>query len=192
MDLDKINRMAKKSFSNTYQCMQVANICVLYEKFDFDEQKAKDVTIQFAKYDKVDNDTGSAYTWAEIIKDEYWFDCARFALWMPYNQKVKLAAIPKGVHDKRRRDLMISNVESAVFTCFSVMMWTLKEFCGFGKAEFEKYLEGFLGVCKLFAKGMTLDWMIKFVQEEIGWEFEKCENSEECCKKMEGGFNDGK
>lgn len=30
-----------------------------------------------------------------------------------------------------------------------------------------------------------MKWMIDFVENEIGWEFEKCADSTECCKKME-------
>lgn len=185
MNADAVDRIGKRSFCNAYQCMQLANICVLYETFDFSEQKVKDITFEFAKYDKEDNETGIADVWAHIIKEEYRFDCYMFPLKMPYRQRLSLAIIPKGVHDNIRRNFLIESAERAVFAYFSIMMWTLKEFCGFKKEDFEKYINGFTEICKLFPKGMALKWMIGFVKSEIGWEFEKCKDSTECIEKME-------
>lgn len=184
MNTDAVDRMGKRSFCNAYQCMQIVNICVLYETFDFSEQKVKGITFEFAKYDKEDNETGIADVWAGIIKEEYGFDCYMFPLKMPYRQRLSLAVIPKGVHDNIRRNFLIESAERAVFAYFSIMLWTLKEFCGFEKEDFDKYLDGFMEICKLFPKGMTLKWMIDFVENEIGWKFEKCADSSECCKKM--------
>ena len=185
MNTEAIDRLGKKAFSNAYQCMQLVNICVLYEAFDFDEQKVKDITFEFAKLDKADNETGIADAWASSIKKEYGLDCYMFPLKMPYRQKLSLAVIPKGVHDNIRRNFLVESVERAVFSYFSIMMWVLKEFCLFKKEDFEKYLDGFTEICKLFPKGMSLKWMIDFVENEIGWEFEKCADSTECCEKLE-------
>lgn len=185
MNTESVDRLGKRAFSNAYQCMQLVNICVLYETFDFDEQKVKDITFEFAKLDKEDNETGIADAWASAIKKEYGFDCYMFPLRMPYRQRLSLAVIPKGVHDNIRRNFLVESVDRAVFSYFSIMMWVLKEFCLFKKEDFEKYLDGFAEICKLFPKGMSLKWMIEFVENEIGWEFEKCADSTECCKKME-------
>lgn len=185
MNIDSIDHLGKMSFCNTYQCMQLVNICVLYETFDFDERKVKEITFEFAKYDKEDSETGAADVWANIIKKETGFNCYKFPKTMPYRQKISLAVIPKRVHDDARRVFLIENVERAVFTYFSVMMWTIREYCGFSKEDFEKYMDGFLEICKLFPKGMTMQWMVKFVENEIGWEFEKCSDSTECIKKMD-------
>lgn len=185
MNTESVDRLGKRAFSNAYQCMQLVNICVLYETFDFNEQKVKDITFEFAKLDKEDNETGIADAWAIAIKKEYGFDCYMFPLRMPYRQRLSLAVIPKGVHDNIRRNFLVESVDRAVFSYFSIMMWVLKEFCLFKKEDFEKYLDGFAEICKLFPKGMSLKWMIEFVENEIGWEFEKCADSTECCKKME-------
>lgn len=185
MNVDAIDRLGKRSFCNTYQCMQLVNICVLYEKFDFDERVVKDITFEFAKYDKEDSETGAADEWANIIKKEIGFDCYMFPLNMPYRQRLSLAIIPKNVHDNLRRNFLVESVERAVFSYFSIMMWTLKQFCGFNAEDFDKYLIGFTEICKLFPKGMDIKWMIDFIESKIGWEFEKCSDSTECIKKME-------
>lgn len=167
MNEDSIDRMGKRSFCNAYQCMQLVNICVLYETFDFSEQKVKDITFEFAKYDKEDNDTGVVDMWVHTIKEEYDFDCRMFPLRMPYRQIVILEVIPMVVHDNIRRNFLIESAERALFAYFSIMLWTLKEFCGFEKEDFDKYLAGFLEICKLFPKGMTLKRIINFVENEI-------------------------
>lgn len=169
LDIEKIDSASKRSYCNAYMCMQLANICVLYETFDFSEQKTKEVTYEFEKYDKEDRATGIAAAWSLILKNQFGFDCWKFARNMPYIQKVKLAMIPKGVHDRIRTNHMTMNVEQAVFTYFSVMMWTLKEFCGFASDDFERYLDGFFDICRLFAKGMNIKFMAEFVEKEIGW-----------------------
>lgn len=124
MNTDAVDRMGKRSFCNAYQCMQIVNICVLYETFDFSEQKFKGITFEFAKYDKQDNETGIADVWAHTIKEEYGFDCYMFPLKMPYSQRLSLAAIPKGVHDNIRRNFLIESAERAVLHIFYCAMDT--------------------------------------------------------------------
>lgn len=78
--------------------------------------------------------------WANMIKNEIGFDCYMFPIKMPYNQKLSLAVIPRNVHDNMRRNFLIESVERAVFAYFSIMTWTLKEFCSFGMEDFNNYL----------------------------------------------------
>lgn len=41
MNVEAIDSLGKRAFCNAYQCMQLVNICVLYETFDFEEQKVR-------------------------------------------------------------------------------------------------------------------------------------------------------
>lgn len=174
MDKYKCEHLKSRAFENTFVCMQLVNICTLYEAFDMEEEEVKNITFEFSDADNVFIENPMIRLEWEAEAVEKGVDISETVRRFPMLQKRTLAMIPKGLHGVSSQRFLVLEVESAMRQYFCAALHCLiSGKSGFTKAEAKKYMSAFMDICKLFKSGMTKEFIEGYITKELGWSFEK-------------------
>lgn len=174
LDKYKCEHLKSRAFENTFVCMQLVNICTLYEAFDMEEEEVKNIMFEFSDADNVFIGSPMIQLEWEAESMEKGADILEIVRRFPMLQKRTLAMIPKGLHGVSSQRFLIFEVESAMRQYFCVALHCLIS----GKSRFiekdvKKYMSSFMDICKLFKNGMTKEFIEGYITKELGWSFEK-------------------
>lgn len=169
----QMQRAKEKSFANTYECLQYINICVLYEYADREEKQVVAITKRFIELNQEDILDQKLDMWAEQFEREQAISAGWLLSGFNQAQIWSMALIPKGWHDKARTDILCDMTKRAIIVFGVIAVKVLTEDFGFDMWQMRQYVDGFREVCKLLPRGLSADWLVDYIQMQIGWEMER-------------------
>lgn len=167
-----------RAYENTYACMQLINICVLYEYLDYDKKTVAAITEKFLKLDEEERKSSSLCERMDAaLRERFGADGGQFARMLTAQQKYRLAVVPKSMHNQEYIRVLLLCVERSAHIYFTIMATVLAERPEFSADDMRRYLTGCRQVLQLVGRGMDRKWIERYIAQEIGWEVEHCEKA---------------
>ena len=172
----KQQRLEDDSFGKIFYSMQYISYTVLWsaeedEGFDFSEQQLKDMGIQLKKHSELYNDRATLLAMEYTLKEMTGFCCFKEATHFPYSIKMKMYGKP--LRKKDEYLTVLDSVTDAIAVFLVVTANTLKIEFGFNGEMLHKWWDKCLEVAELYRIGMTDKFIIDFMEQESGVEFER-------------------
>lgn len=170
----KAYKLAENCYAEVFVSMQLICLTVLYSSkedggFDFTSQKLKNFNKFLTKHnhENVDGELSSKDT-ERWIYESFDIYCALEARRFPYRAKMKMA----GLKNIKPSDVkvIIAGVEVAIEAYLILAIYTLHKHYKFNCEDIHKWWAKCIEVGELYAKGMTDDFVTKFITEETGIE----------------------
>lgn len=171
----KRQRLEDDSFGRVFYSMQYISYTVLWSAkedkgFDFSVEQLKDMGVHLKKHSQLYNDRGTLLAMEYALKEMTGFGCFKEATHFPYGVKMKMYGKP--LKKKQEYFTVLESVTDAIAVFLVVTANTLKIEFGFTGDMIREWWQKCLEVAELYKNGMTDKFIIEFLKQESGLEFE--------------------
>ena len=167
-------KVAENCYSEVFTSFQLICFSALYSApedggFDFTKQKLKNYN-KFLHMHHEENIEGTLSLKETSVKfKKVGFNCEEKAVLFPYRAKIKMA----GPIKPGKMKIALASVETAIESYLILAVHTLRTHYQFGWDDINNWWKKCVEVGELYAKGMTDDWVIKFIKDEMDLEIER-------------------
>lgn len=165
-------KLAEGCYSEIFTSMQLICFTVLYMSkedggFDFSKKKLQNFNnfLTLHNQENVDGVLSSKETEKSLRKTG--FDCELEASQFPYRAKMKM--LGKKCKPSNIR-VMLASANVAIEAYLILAVYTLRKHYGFSHQMIREWWTKCIEVSELYAKGMTDDFVMKFIKDELGLE----------------------
>ena len=173
----KYEKLSEECFVEVFYSVQFLGFCVLGMEeedggFNFSEEQ---ITF-FNNSIKENNDTYDSsgkmsYAMEVLIKKQMGFDCNREAKKFPYRAKIKMCGQKlKGMNNY---EIAIESTTEAIETYLVLAVQALREKFAFSGEMVNKWWNKCIEISDLYARGMTTEFLIDYLEKEFGLKIER-------------------